>query len=269
MTSANRNPRLSAPKINDELMRRCGVKVSDRTVQRTLNKAGLHGRTARNKPYISPANKQKRLAFALEHVDKDQEYWNRVLFTDESKFNISASDGKVTVWRRVGEEFQQKNLRGTVKHGGGGVLVWGCMAANGVGSLAFIEGTMNQFDYISILARELTPSVTRLGIAENFIFSQDNDPKHTARNTRLFLLYNARRQLKTPPQSPDLNPIEHLWAEVERRIRLRDIRNREHLKSVLKEVWNEINEETTRPLVNSMRRRLEAVIAARGGPTKY
>lgn len=50
-----------------------------------------------------------------------------------------------------------------------------------------------------------------MGIKDNFIFMQDNDPKHTAYNTRTWILYNTPAFIKTPPQSLDLNPIEHLW----------------------------------------------------------
>lgn len=266
---AEQKPRESAPKLNDSLARHTGVTVSDVTIRRSLNRAGLHGRTARNKPFITKTNKKKRLQFAKDNVDKDQEYWNNVLFTDESKFNIHASDGKVRVWRRVGEALKEKNLRGTVKHGGGGVLVWGCMAASGVGSLSFIDGIMDHRKYINILAAELVPSVTKLGIRDTYIFSQDNDPKHTACNTRLWLLYNTRKQIQTPPQSPDINPIEHIWAEVERQLRKRATRNVVELKTALQDIWANIEEDTTRNLVGSMKRRLQAVIEAKGGPTKY
>lgn len=266
---ADQNPRDSAPKLNDSLLRHTGATVSDVTIRRTLNKAGLHGRTARNKPFINKTNKKKRLQFAKDNVDKGQEYWNDVLFTDESKFNIHASDVKVRVWRRVGEALKEKNLKGTVKHGGGGVMVWGCMAANGVGSLCFIDGIMNHRKYIDILTAELIPSVTKLGIRDTYIFSQDNDPKHTAWNTRQWLLYNTRRQIKTPPQSPDINPIEHLWAEVERQLRNRTIRNIVELRTAIRDIWENIEEEKTRTLVGSMKRRMQAVIDAKGGPTKY
>lgn len=58
-------------------------------------------------------------------INNPEMYWNHVLFVDESKFNIFGSDGRIIVWRRKNDELNPKNLFGTVKHGGGGVLVWG------------------------------------------------------------------------------------------------------------------------------------------------
>ncbi|GFV27729.1 transposable element Tc1 transposase [Trichonephila clavipes] len=61
-------------------------------------------------------------------------FWKKVIFSDESKFNIFGSDGRRTVWRKPNTALDPKNLRPTVKHGGVSVMVWGCMASNGVGN---------------------------------------------------------------------------------------------------------------------------------------
>ncbi len=71
------------------------------------------------------------------------DYWNHVLWSDETKINIFGSDGVKRVWRQPGEEYKDKCVLPTVKHGGGSVMVWGCMSAAGTGELQFIEGTMN------------------------------------------------------------------------------------------------------------------------------
>lgn len=89
------------------------------------------------------------------------------------------------------EELNPKNLVGTVKHAGGGVLVWGCMSASGLGNFIFIDGIMNHAVYINILNDNLKLSAQNLGIGNNFVFYQDNDPKHTALNVRLWCLYNC------------------------------------------------------------------------------
>ncbi|GFY04326.1 HTH_Tnp_Tc3_2 domain-containing protein [Trichonephila clavipes] len=68
------------------------------TVRRVLKKAGYNGRVARKKPLIGKKNRVKRLKFAKEHLLKPQQFWNEVLFSHESKFNIFGTDGRRMVW---------------------------------------------------------------------------------------------------------------------------------------------------------------------------
>ncbi|GBO00337.1 Transposable element Tc1 transposase [Araneus ventricosus] len=166
-------------------------------------------------------------------LNKPETYWNNVLFADESKFNIFGSDGRIMVWRRKNEELNPQNSVETVKYGGGGVLVRGCMSASGVGNLVFIDGIINHALYLNILRDDLKLSAQNFGIGNNFVFYQDNDPKHTALNVSLLCLYNCPQNLKTLPQSPDLNPIEHIWREQEVRVRKHDIKKKSELKTVM------------------------------------
>ncbi|GFV54195.1 transposable element Tcb1 transposase [Trichonephila clavipes] len=73
-----------------------------------------------------------------------------------------------------------KNLRPTIKYGGGTQIVWGCMASSGVGNLHFIDSIMNKYVYLDILNRNLRQSASKLGILGHFKLYQDNVPKHTA-----------------------------------------------------------------------------------------
>ncbi len=81
-----------------------------------------------------------------------------VLWSGETKINLFGSDGVKRVWRQPGEESKDKCVLPTVKHGGGGVMVWGCMSAAGTGELQFTEGTMNANMYCEILKRSSIPS---------------------------------------------------------------------------------------------------------------
>ncbi len=96
------------------------------------------------------------------------DYWNHVLWSDETKINLFGSDSVKHVWQQPGEEYKDKCVLPTVKHGGGSVVVWSCTSAAGTGELQFIEGTMNANMYCDILKQ-------RLGRRE--VFQHDNDPK--------------------------------------------------------------------------------------------
>ncbi|GFY21553.1 transposable element Tc1 transposase [Trichonephila clavipes] len=123
------DPKISAPKIAASTSNTLGRSVSAETVRK---KAGYNGRVARKKPLIGKRNRVKRLKFAKGHILKPQQFWNEVIFSDESKFNIFGSDGRCMVWRKPNTSHHPKHTIPTVKHGGGSVMVLGCMAASGV-----------------------------------------------------------------------------------------------------------------------------------------
>ncbi len=74
---------------------------------------------------------------------------------NETKINVFGTDGFKTVWRHKGEEYKEKCMVPTVKHGGGSVLMWGCMSAAGVGELHFIDSIMNSQMHCSILKEKM------------------------------------------------------------------------------------------------------------------
>ncbi|GBM76663.1 hypothetical protein AVEN_206543-1 [Araneus ventricosus] len=104
------------------------------------------------------------------------EFWNSVLFVDDSKYNVFGSDGKQIVWRKPNSELEMKILTPSVKHGGGSQMVLGCMSAVGVGNLHFIEGMMDKYMYLDILKQNLKQSAEKMGILPHYKLYQDNDP---------------------------------------------------------------------------------------------
>ncbi|GBN06409.1 hypothetical protein AVEN_139761-1 [Araneus ventricosus] len=105
---------------------------------------------------------------------------------------------------------------------------------------------MDQYNYINIRKENLKISSQKVGIQNTFKMYQDNDLKHTAPNVRLWLLYNCPNVIKSPPYSPDLNPIENVCNELEKRTRKHDIFSKEQLKAVLTEEWNKIEHSYTK-----------------------
>ncbi len=113
--------------------------MSKSTIKRRLHQSEYRGFTTRCKPLVSLKNRKARLEFAKRHLKKPSQFWNNILWTDETKINLYQSDGKRRVWRRKETAHDPKHTTSSVKHGGGSVMAWACMAASGTGSLVFID----------------------------------------------------------------------------------------------------------------------------------
>ena len=133
---------------------------------------------------------------------------------------IHRSDGRVYVRRIALEEFSDRCVQKIVKHGGGGIMVWECITANGVGLLWQVEGRLIVDGYTQVLENALIPTLHYHRIPElsNWIFQQDNAPCHTARLTKNWFAEKAIEVMEWPAQSPDINPIENLWDQIATRV---------------------------------------------------
>ena len=138
--------------------------------------------------------------------------------------------------------------------------------------LAEVEGRMDAKQYVDILEENLEKSRKKLKVEKKkVIFQQDNDPKYRSNLAQKWFKDNKIDLMEWPAQSPDLNPIEHLWNILKCKLN----KYEEPPKGVYElwdrvaEEWNKITPEECQNLIESLPRRLEAVYKAKGGHTKY
>lgn len=133
-----------------------------------------------------------------------------------------------------------------------------------------MTGTLNAARYRELVLGDIRETCTRLAAAgRRFIFQQDKAPAHWARTNLDFLARNQVPLLDWPGNSPDLNPIEHLWAAVQMRLPRRLPANADELWQQVQAAWQGIPVEMVRRLIRSMPARIQATIDAKGGPTRY
>jgi transposase len=246
--------------------------IGAQTVRNILKKDGCKAVAKQKKPFLSKVHRQKWLDFALRHKDWTIDDCRRVIWSDESKINRFGSDGRVYVWKCHGEPLSDCLVTPTVKHGGGNIMVWGCMGWEGVGCLVEVEGKMNAQQYVEILEEGLIGTIQDWDLdEEDVIFQQDNDPKHTSKLAKRWFDDHGFKMLIWPPQSPDLNCLETCWAILKRKMNSQERRAKgvHELWELSAEVWQQISTEDIQKLISSMPERCQAVIRAHGGHTKY
>lgn len=266
-----RNRFLTAVEIRQRLQTARGVNVSERTIRRRMEERDLRARRPARGPELLRHHRVARLRFAREHANWTHEQWSKVLWTDECRVALRAPDGRERVWRRRGERFLPITTRQTVSFHGGSVMVWGGISSDARTELAVVNGRLTAVRYIEeILQEHVLPYVGFMGY-EEFILMQDNARPHAARCVDDYLSELGITKFEWPARSPDMNPIEHVWDMLKRRIRSspNPPETLSQLKTALLAAWEEIPQVDIKNIIKSMPDRMEAVIRARGGNTRY
>jgi len=269
-----------------------GIQVSRKTLRRRLKEIDLYSRVRRQKPVLKPSHKAARLRWARKYQNWTVEDWKKVIWSDESAIVLGRKSRRRRCIRKKGQAFLSRYCDGTVKSGKVTIMVWACFTGAGPGPLIVCDaGSVNADRYLEILKDgvvtlvdkllEVPPGADSIVVAtdDTFLFMHDNAPCHTATKVKNFLKKRRLPTMKWPAQSPDLNPIENLWTDFKERFHTRcahlgikpSTRSEvlEKCADILRELWREQGMELITKLIESMPRRIAAVIAARGGPTKY
>ena len=235
---------------------------------------------AKKRPKLKSWHAKKRLAWAKAHKHWTVEDWTRFCWSDESKIERSKDPRTVWVFAAPEERYRPECVNPKVKGPDIWLMVWGCFYGNHKGTFVPIVINVNQHIYKMLLDYCLLPVIHRMkeqGIEP--IFMHDNARPHIAKSVKKWLAEYKIEVEDWPPLSADLNPIEHVWK------RLKELLQKHHpyivdmpggpeavrakLIEILPQMWDLVETDFLEKLVESMPRRVKAVITAKGWYTRY
>lgn len=263
-----------------------GKKISLRTLHRITKDVGIRARRQKLVQRLTFSHKEKRLAFALEHLGDDFSRW---MFTDAHQIYLGVAKHKgastTMVPRGVSPTVEYTKDPPRIK-------VYGGITLHGFTRLLLVTGTtgrksrymdgtkrrakgVGSEEYRKDVLPWLFHEGKRIFKKRKWTFQQDGDGAHRSKDTlevlgQMSLRENVRVVLDWPPLSPDLSPIENAWALLDGKLATMKPTTLEGLVEAAKAAWFELSQAGMgKALLESMARRLQEVIQSKGGRTKY
>ena len=243
------------------------------TIRKCIAKdLGIPSRMAATKPFLTPAQKTRRLDWAQRKRKWRQRKWRKVCWSDETHIELWKGFRHGQRVRRSStiSRYDPRMIRRSVKHPQK-IMIWGSFGNGKLGRLYFVAKNqkMNAEMYKDVLKKHLRPSLRKTGCS---VFMQDGAPCHTARSIKEWFAENDIEVLDWVGQSCDLNPIENLWRKLNTIIgTMPACSNLNQLIKQIKKAWKILGKDKPflTALTDSMPRRIAAVIEANGDVTKY
>lgn len=259
---STQNPFNTAMDIRNDL----APNISVDTVRNRLKEGGLKCRIPARKPFLRDIHLSLRLQFARDYFTWGVEEWERVVFSDEKIFRAS-SKGPLRVYRPEHSSRFESQYLVPSSHPAGRftICVWMAFGKNFRSMHRVDQNTLDSAYYI----RHILPTLEEHLHDNELLYMHDRSSVHFSNLTKHWLeTHNIDYMTDWPPKGPDMNPVENVWAELVRRTR-NDATNRNQLYENVYSTFQQLDTAYFDKLIESMPRRLEQVIEAHGGWTKY
>ena len=257
------NDELTAQKLLDHLKGRFPhLDVSLPTIKRARKKLGWVCTRPHYCQLIRDLNKRKRFLWC-HYLKNTSEMYENVIFTDECTVQL---DRHSRICFR--KKKQLRSLKPRAKHPAK-IHVWGGISCRGATNVVMFTGTMDAPRYKQILEAGLLPFIDEC-YPDGHRLHQDNDPKHCSKLIDDFFTEKGIMWWRTPPESPDLNPIENIWGSLKQFLRTSyKPHDLDSLKTGIQHFWNTLTPDICRRYINHLHKVVPKVIEVWGEPSGY
>jgi transposase len=260
ITIAKKNRTKTLAQISTSMDKQ-GTTLSKATIRRRLNEQGLYKLQPLKKPLLLDKHRDNRLEWAKTNKKTD---WSRTIFTDETTIFQFSKPKKV--WRLKGEKIKVPTVKHSIK-----VHVYGCFSEEGFGNIYCFTENLNAELLCTIYKKTLLPSAKKFFGEDNYSWNlqEDNDPKHTSEKAYRWRDEHHVNKISWPSQSPDLNPIENVWAILKANISNYKPRSIKDLIRIIKKEWKALDNVLAKNLVISMKNRISLLLCNDGDHILY
>lgn len=207
-------------------------------------------------------NKKKRLLWCKEQI-RVKEKFTDVVFTDECTVQLE-NHSRLCFRKRL----QPRQLKQRAKHPVK-IHIWGGISSKGATNIIMFTGVINAERLETVLEVGLLPFI-RDKFAAGHRLQHDNDPKHSSERIETFFEENNVNWWPTPPESPDLNPIENIWGSLKQYLcNTYKPRNLQELKNGIKQFWGTLTPEICQRYISHLDKVMPVVVQKEGNPSGY
>lgn len=236
------------------------IQISTTSVWRKRIALGFIYKPPKIRQKLNDNHRHKRVIFAHSALESQFDFRN-LIFSDESRFCMTPDN--MCIWYRKNERddtvfCEKEKFRESI-------MIYGAIGLGYKSKLVFCNEGIDAAGYRSVIDKsEMEQDLNAKYGAGNYIFMQDGAPAHSSQHTTPFLQKRFTFIKDWPANSPDLNPIEHLWGAMKRIIKTKSINSKEDLINTVQEIWNNFPQSSIDELILSFKTRLRLVIALNG-----